>query len=113
MSHEEHKSLLNALYNCISECNHCLSACLDEDDVKMMANCIRLDMVCAEICTLTASLIARGSEHGAHLLAECAEVCKACADECQKHADMGIEHCRTCAEACRECAQLCEDQVAA
>ena len=107
MSHKENQELITALNNCIAECNHCASACLDEEDVKMLAKCIKLDIDCAEICSLTANLIARGSVHGEHLKKECAEVCNACAEECEKHAKMGMEHCRTCGEACRKCAEAC------
>jgi len=107
MSHEHHPQLIAALNKCAAECNHCATACLDEQDVKMLAKCIKLDIDCADICSLTASLIARSSEHGKHLLKECAEVCDACAEECEKHAQMGMEHCRMCAEACRACADAC------
>lgn len=103
MAHEQNKQLMDALTNCAAEGNYCATACLDEDDVKMLVKCIRLDMDCADICTLTATLIARGSEHGNHLLKECAEICNACADECEKHTHM--EHCKSCAEACRKCAE--------
>lgn len=106
MAHQHNKQLLDALNNCAAECHHCSTACLEEVDVKMLTKCISLDMDCAAICTLTASLIARGSEHGKHLLKECAEVCNACADECEKHADH-MEHCKKCAEACRACATAC------
>jgi len=107
MSHEHHPQLIVALNNCATECNHCATACLDEQDVKMLAKCIKLDIDCADICSLTASLIARSSEHGKHLLKECAEVCDACATECEMHAKMGMEHCKNCAEACRACADAC------
>ena len=107
MSHEKNKALIATLNNCIAECNYCTTACLDEQDVEMLAKCIKLDIDCAAICTLTASLIARGSEHGSHLLKECAEVCNACAEECEKHAHM--EHCKQCAEVCRKCAAACKE----
>lgn len=109
MSHVQNHGLLDALYNCAAECNHCATACLDEQDVKMLARCIKLDIDCADICSLTASLIARGSEHGEHLLKECAEICNACADECEKHNHM--EHCKRCAEACRTCAEECSSMA--
>lgn len=109
MSHVQNHGLLDALYNCAAECNHCATACLDEQDVKMLARCIKLDIDCADICSLTASLIARSSEHGEHLLKECAEICNACADECEKHNHM--EHCKRCAEACRACAEECSSMA--
>lgn len=105
MAHKKNQSLLEALNNCAAACNHCATACLDEQDVKMMARCIKLDMDCADICQLTAAFVARGSDHAVHLLKECAEICKACAEECEKHSHM--EHCRKCAEICRHCAEVC------
>ncbi len=113
MAHEQNKQLMDALSNCAAECNHCATACLDEQDVKMLARCIKLDIDCGEICMLTASYVARGSEHAQHLLDECAEICNACAEECEKHAQMGMEHCKRCAEACRNCAEACQSGVAA
>ena len=99
------QSLLNALHACIAACEHCATACLGEQDVKMMARCIQLDRDCADICALTARFVARGSEHAAHLLKECAEICKACGDECAKHSHM--QHCQECADACKRCEAAC------
>jgi len=105
MAHEKNHLLLEALNNCAAECNHCTTACLDEGDVKMLTRCIKLDIDCADICQITASFVARGSEHAIHLMKECAEICEACAEECERHAHM--EHCRKCAAACRYCAEAC------
>ncbi len=107
MSHEQHHRIIAALNDCVAECNHCAAACLDEQDVKMLSKCIKLDLDCADICNATASLLSRDSEHGHHLLRECVEVCTKCAEECEKHAAMGMEHCKKCAEACRACADAC------
>lgn len=109
MSHENHKELINTLNECAAECNHCTTACLEEQDVKMLARCIKLNIDCVEICKLTASYIARGSEHAEHVMKECAEICEACAAECEKHKHM--EHCKQCAEACRRCAEACSRPV--
>ena len=106
MSHEKNQKLIKVLQDCANECNHCTTACLDEPNVKALINCIKLDIDCAEICRLTISLLARGSEHGKHLLKECAEVCDVCAAECEKHAHHH-DHCKKCAEACRTCAEAC------
>ena len=105
MSHEKNIALIEALNNCATECSHCAMACLDEQDVKMLTACIKLDIDCAEVCRVTASLLSRGSEHGIHLLKECAELCDACAEECDKHSYM--EHCKRCAVVCRDCAEEC------
>lgn len=109
MSHKENKSLIDALNNCATVCNHCITACLEEEDVKMLANCIKLDIDCAEICGIVAGFLARGSAHASHLLPECADICNTCAEECEKHTHM--EHCKECAEACRKCAEACDQMV--
>lgn len=109
MSHQKFQECIDACLECAIECEHCSTACLQEDDVKMMSKCIQLDRDCADICALTARLLARGSEHGMHLMKECAEVCEKCAEECEKHSHM--EHCKACAEACRRCAEECRSMA--
>jgi hypothetical protein len=109
MKNNKNQSLIDLLNNCAAVCNYCATACLGEENVKMLVNCIKLNTDCADICRLTASLLARGSEHGNHLLQECAEICQKCADECEKHRDM--EHCEKCAETCYQCAQECTQTV--
>ena len=111
MSHRKNRNLIDSLMNCTATCNHCLASCLEEEDVQMLADCIRLDIDCAEICALAVGFISRGSAHAQHILDECADICEACATECSKHAHM--DHCRECAEACRKCAELCHSGVAA
>jgi hypothetical protein len=105
MSHEKNQGLIETLNNCATECSHCAMSCLEEKDVKMLTACIKLNIDCAEVCRMTASLLSRGSEHGIHLLAECAEICNACGTECKEHSHM--EHCRKCAEVCFNCAEEC------
>lgn len=105
MPHEKNQELIQELYNCATTCDHCATACLEEPDVQQLTRCIKLDQDCADICRLTATLLSRASEHGHHLLRECAEICEACARECDKHAHM--EHCRQCAEVCHRCAEAC------
>lgn len=107
MPHQENKKLIDALNKCAIECNYCAVSCLDEEDVDMLARCIRLNMDCAEMCRLVAGFFARGSEHALHLLPECADICISCARECDSHSHM--KHCADCAQACRECAEACKN----
>ncbi|RYZ80497.1 MAG: four-helix bundle copper-binding protein [Moraxellaceae bacterium] len=108
MSDEKQLKLLEALNNCATECNRCATECLNEENVKMMVNCIKFDMDCADICTLVARMLARESQHAKHLLKECIEICNACAEECEKHAHHH-DHCKRCAEACRACVAACTE----
>lgn len=105
------EELLALLGKCASICSYCATACLEEADVKMLTQCIKLDLDCAEICTASASFLSRGSVHAKHLLRECAEICAACAAECGKHAHM--QHCERCSQICKQCADACKQAQAA
>jgi len=67
------QSQLDALNACIVACECCSTACLQVADVQLMARCISLTRDCVDVCALTARLVARGSEHAALLLKECAQ----------------------------------------
>lgn len=103
---------------CISTCNECAQvctvcadACLAEPDTQEMVDCIRLNLDCADVCRVTATLMTRPSHRDAPALRAqleaCCAIAKACAEECELHADM-MDHCRVCAEACRACTDACE-----
>ncbi|MCX2576108.1 four-helix bundle copper-binding protein [Pedobacter sandarakinus] len=88
-------------------CEHCATSCLKEDDVNMMANCIRLDRDCADLCLLAARLLERDSAIGKQFLLLCEEICRLCAEECSQHQH---EHCKQCASACITCADACHSE---
>lgn len=104
MAHEQHAELIKTLHDCAAACNHCFDACLQEDDVKMMAQCIRLDRECADICAYLEHAVTRNSPFVAELAQACATICEACAAECAQH---DHDHCQKCAEACAKCAEAC------
>lgn len=106
MKTPKYQPLIDVLNECAVACNYCSVACLDEDNIAMLVSCIKTDMDCAVICTSTANLLARESDHGAHMLKECVELCTRCAEECEKHSHH--DHCEKCAEVCRKCAEACE-----
>nr|WP_285853319.1 four-helix bundle copper-binding protein [Sporosarcina luteola] len=100
---------LKVILECLEECNTCFDACLKEEDVKMMADCIRLDRECADVCAFAAQAITRNSPFTNQILELCADVCDRCAEECAKHDE---DHCKRCAESCRKCAEACRQAVA-
>ncbi|PKR77153.1 four-helix bundle copper-binding protein [Halalkalibacillus sediminis] len=104
MSKHENQSLISALHDCMAACNHCYDSCLKEDDVKMMAECIRLDRECADICGFFEQALLRDTPFKAELAKVCAEICEACGKECEKH---DHDHCQECAKACFNCAKEC------
>ena len=81
-----------------------LQSCTHEDDVKIMAACIQLDMECAAACYAAAQLMSLGSSQAKEMCFICAQLCDLCAEECGKH---HTEHCKECAEACKKCADEC------
>jgi hypothetical protein len=108
---EEARAFIAVCTECAQICTVCADACLSEHDMQDLVPCIRLNLDCADVCRVTATLMTRPSHRDApalraHLEACCA-IAKACADECDAHADM-MDHCRICAEACRACAEACE-----
>lgn len=101
--------LAELLNRCAAVCDHCAAACLQEEGIEHLADCIRTDIACASACRTTAQLLELGiGEQNALLL--CAEVCKLCADECGRHEH---DHCRACAEICNECAVACGQSAVA
>src|ERR1035437_5699676 len=104
MAHEQHESCIEVCNECVTACEHCAASCLHEQDIKTMARGIELDRDCADVCSLAARFMSRGSTYSAKLCALCAEICQACGDECAKQK---AEHCQQCAAACHKCAEEC------
>lgn len=104
LAFDQQQTAMSALLACMAACEHCASACLREDDVAAMAECIRLDRDCADACALTARLLARASRFTHEVAQMCAQICQACAAECAQHKH---DHCQECAQACKHCADEC------
>src|ERR1700681_4582009 len=69
-----YQSCIEACNTCADACDYCSIACQQEDDVKMMAECIRLDLDCAAICRLAAAYMAR--EYAGNVCNVCAGTVK-------------------------------------
>lgn len=93
---------------CSAICTSCADACLAEDDVGMLKQCIRTDLDCADVCDMLFKVATRRTGSNEALIQSalrlCIEACELCATECARHEH---EHCRRCAEMCRECADDC------
>jgi hypothetical protein len=98
-------------YNCAQTCTSCADACLAEEMVADLRQCIRLNLDCADICAATGAMASRRTGSNVEVLRAavqaCAEACRRCGDECESHAQMH-EHCRICAETCKRCADACQ-----
>lgn len=105
MTQDSYQSFINILNECKNTSNHCFDACLKERDLnKKMAECIRLDRECADICSYLEQAIGRGSRYVKEIANLCATICQECADECKQHQH---DHCQKCAEVCLKCAEEC------
>lgn len=95
---------------CAQVCMMCADACIAEEMVADLRRCIRLDLDCADVCSVTARMLSRQTEPNVALmraqLEVCVQACRLCGDECASHAEMH-EHCRLCSESCRRCEEAC------
>jgi hypothetical protein len=101
-------------FACYQICISCADACVAEEAVQKLRQCIRLDLDCADICAATGALATRRTGSNEEMLRAtldlCAMACSRCADECDRHAGMH-QHCRICAETCRQCEQACRNAM--
>ena len=109
---EKLAACIDACRMCLVTCTSCADACLGGDMPKEMAECIRTDLDCADICAATIAVLTRQTKtDGSIVKAQVqamAAACKACGDTCMSHADKH-EHCKLCGETCRDCETACND----
>jgi len=105
---------IDAAASCAQTCTSCADACLAEEMVAHLRQCIRLNLDCADVCEAFARLGSRrtgsNEETIRKLLEACITACRRCGDECRKHAGEH-EHCRVCAESCRACEAACQNAL--
>lgn len=106
--------MMDDMTRCIQLCQDCHALC-----IQMIGHClklggrhaapdhIRLLMDCAQICTVTADYMARGSSFHDRTCVLCSEICRLCAESCEqlRRDDQLIKQ---CADMCRRCAESCE-----
>ncbi|KUP07958.1 ferredoxin [Bacillus coahuilensis p1.1.43] len=100
-----YEQLITTLHQCMTACNRCYDACLEEDDLTMMRYCIRVDRECSDMCSLFEQALTRNTPFIKELANACMEICYACAEECKKH---DHDHCQACADACMKCVEECK-----
>lgn len=98
------QEIIQTLSECVHACEYCANACLEEDNVKEMADCIKADLDCGDICNLGMRFLSRNSINSDSVIGICIDLCHQCAEECEKH---DHAHCLECARACRECEKRC------
>jgi hypothetical protein len=103
------KELLQKLIECALTCEACEAACLNEENITLLARCIELNRDCADICLHASRLVQRDSEIAEEYMTVCEKICRMCAEECNKH---NLDYCKTCAETCLACADACHELAA-
>jgi hypothetical protein len=107
-------SAVDAAAACAQICTSCADACLAEQMVAELRQCIRLNLDCADVCDAFARLGTRRTGSNEEvirtLLDACITACRICGDECRKHASEH-EHCRVCAESCQACEAACQSAL--
>jgi hypothetical protein len=118
---EEHRHRDQTQEDCMRACSECARACNEtarhcleqlaegSGDRKTHARVHDLTMDCQEFCTLSATLIARGSDLMRHACEACAAACRECAEACDQH--RASEMVKECAEKCRACERTCRAMV--
>jgi hypothetical protein len=107
------------MQECIRDCLEChavclttISSCLGRGGEHAEPNHIRLLQDCAEICSISASFMLRGSPYHQLTCRVCAGICEACADSCERLAE-GDDRLRRCIELCRRCVASCGEMASA
>jgi hypothetical protein len=101
---------IDACLTCVQTCTACADSDLIEEDVVTLRACVALNLVCADICDVTARVLSRPGQWDLltvrDLLVACVRACTSCAEECDRHAKHH-PHCAICAEVCRACIRAC------
>jgi len=107
----------SALRTCIEATQHaalaavaCADACLAEEMVDELVDCIRALLDTADVCEATARVLSRNAGPGRvlarSLLAVCAAACRTGREVCEEFLPIH-DHCRICARACRQAERAC------
>jgi hypothetical protein len=100
---EDVEACMDDCFEAAQAAERCADACIATGG-PAMERCIQLCRDVADLATLHARMMARGSEHRAEMAAITAEACQTCAGEC---GDFEVEHCQVAADALRRCAESC------
>ncbi len=109
-----HEDCMKACGECARACNETAGHCLEQlsegsGDRKIHARVHSLTMDCQAFCTLSATMIERGSSLMQYACEACADACHSCAAACDQHP--ASEMVKACAEKCRVCEGTCRTMV--
>lgn len=97
--------LVQTVQDCEATCEHMAMHILSLPDVRSRATQGALLRECADICGLTAKILARNSVVDRQIADFCARIARSCGNECAKFSDAMSQQCsRVCLETAGECA---------
>ena len=99
-----HGGLVDTIQNCEAVCENMSTYLKGIRDATIRQRQARLVRDCADICGLTAKMIARDSYFARQTAGLCAFICEMCAKECMQFPDRMSQN---CAEVCMHCAREC------
>src|SRR5262245_62935113 len=77
---------IDSCLDCAQACTACADACLGEEDVAELTQCIRLDLVCTDLCVATALALSRFATAGEGFVRTLVQACAdACASRSEEH----------------------------
>src|SRR5690606_486525 len=90
--------------HCQAVCDNMVAMVASMPDAAFRSRQLRLLRDCANICALTAQMLARSSYISKQKALLCAHICERCGQECMKYPDPYSQH---CAQVCLHCASVC------
>lgn len=104
---EDMRRCIQLCQDCHALCIQLIGHCLQLGGRHAAPDHIRLLMDCAQMCTITADYMARGSSLHDRTCGLCAEICRLCAESCER-VQGNDQMVKQCVEMCRRCAGSCE-----
>lgn len=108
--------LSHAMRYCIANCTEChnvcretLTHCFETGGAHAEPSHVRLLIDCAEICSISAAFMLRGSPTHKRICGICADICEQCAKDCERFTDDA--HMTHCASICHSCASSCREMA--
>ncbi|MFE7629120.1 four-helix bundle copper-binding protein [Kocuria sp. NPDC057446] len=122
LAREERAAEARCIEACLETAQVCrigADACVEEEAVAELRECLRAEQDCGVVCAATAQVLARlgfpepgdGRAVLVPLLQACRAAARVCRDACRRHAEV-YEHCALVAEACERCVEACEALLA-
>lgn len=110
--HELNHAMRHCIANCTeshSVCTETITHCLEVGGAHAESSHVRLLIDCAEICSISAAFMLRGSPTHKRICGICADICEQCAKECERFTeDARMQH---CANLCHSCSHSCREMA--